>query len=54
MGAWRFMWPVLRDIFGREPSYAGRAESGSPATGSMRVHLDQQAALVDKALGVGS
>jgi len=54
MGAWRFLWPELREIFGREPVYAGRAASGSPATGSMRVHLDQQTALVDEALGVGS
>ena len=52
MGAWRFMWPILREVFGREPRYAGRAASGSPATGSLKVHLDQQAKLVDEALGV--
>ena len=34
------------------PRYAGRAASGSPATGSLKVHLDQQAKLVDEALGV--
>ena len=52
MGAYRFLWHHLREIFGREPLYAGRAESGSPATGSASVHKAQQARLVDEALGV--
>jgi multifunctional 2-oxoglutarate metabolism enzyme len=51
-GAHRFLWHPLRRIFGREPQYAGRAPSASPATGSMRVHLHQQDALVAAALGV--
>ncbi|MGH8912768.1 MAG: multifunctional oxoglutarate decarboxylase/oxoglutarate dehydrogenase thiamine pyrophosphate-binding subunit/dihydrolipoyllysine-residue succinyltransferase subunit [Acidimicrobiia bacterium] len=52
MGAYGFLWHRLREIFGREPAYAGRAESGSPATGSARVHREQQAKLVDAALGL--
>jgi 2-oxoglutarate dehydrogenase complex dehydrogenase (E1) component-like enzyme len=51
MGAYRFLWPQLRDIFGREPHYSGRAASPSPATGSAKVHRAQQQALVDDALG---
>jgi multifunctional 2-oxoglutarate metabolism enzyme len=51
MGAYRFMWAHLREIFGREPLYAGRRAAGSPATGSAKVHRQQQSELVDKALG---
>jgi|FLYL01.1.fsa_nt_gi 2-oxoglutarate dehydrogenase E1 component len=49
-GAWRFMWHHLRRIFGREPSYAGRPEAASPATGSSKVHQAEQQALVAHAL----
>ena len=52
MGAYMFLWHHLRRIFGREPRYAGRAASPSPATGSLRVHREQQAHLVDQALGL--
>ena len=52
MGAYGFLWPRLRDVFGREARYAGRASAGSPATGSARVHRQQQAALVNAALGL--
>jgi 2-oxoglutarate dehydrogenase E1 component len=52
MGAYRFLWPQLREVFGREPLYAGRGPAGSPATGSARVHRQQQALLVDRALGL--
>ncbi len=52
MGAYRFLWAHLRAVFGREPSYAGRVESGSPATGSAKVHHSQQTALVEEALGL--
>jgi 2-oxoglutarate dehydrogenase E1 component len=50
MGAYGFLWPRLRDVFGREARYAGRASAGSPATGSARVHREQQTALVADAL----
>ena len=52
MGAHRFLWLHLRELFGREPIYAGRAAAGSPATGSARVHREQQSTLVDAALGL--
>jgi 2-oxoglutarate dehydrogenase E1 component len=52
MGAYGFLWPRLRDAFGREARYAGRASAGSPATGSARVHREQQAALVADALRI--
>jgi 2-oxoglutarate dehydrogenase E1 component len=51
-GAYRFLWHRLREIFGREPSYAGRPESASPAVGSAKLHQAQQDALVAAALGV--
>src|SRR6202011_2517558 len=34
MGAWTFMEPRLRKLFGREIAYAGRDASASPAVGS--------------------
>jgi 2-oxoglutarate dehydrogenase E1 component len=52
MGAFRFLWHHLRTTFGREPSYVGRKPAASPATGSLQVHLAEQQALVDQALGL--
>jgi len=50
-GGWAFMRPHLQRAFpGREPRYIGRAASASPATGSPRVHREQQQAIVDEAL----
>jgi 2-oxoglutarate dehydrogenase E1 component len=51
-GAYRFLWHTLRDLFGREPAFAGRRAAASPATGSSRVHAEQQKALVEAALGM--
>ena len=51
MGAYHFMWHPVRRIFGREPTFAGRAAAASPATGSAKRHAQQQEALVDAALG---
>jgi 2-oxoglutarate dehydrogenase E1 component len=53
MGAYRFLWSHLRQIFGREPVYAGRGPAASPATGSAKVHLREQEGLVAEALGIG-
>jgi 2-oxoglutarate dehydrogenase E1 component len=36
----------------RRPSYIGRKESASPATGLLRRHLAEQADLVNRALSV--
>jgi 2-oxoglutarate dehydrogenase E1 component len=53
MGAWRFMYghfaPLL-DPSRRKIGYAGREESASPATGSLRVHQAEQAQIVREAL----
>ena len=51
MGAYHFMWHPMRRIFGREPTFSGRAPAASPATGSAKRHAQQQEALVDAALG---
>ncbi len=58
MGAWTFVAPQLEAVLeelgvanGRA-AYAGRVEAASPATGSMKRHLEQQAALVAEALGI--
>ena len=51
MGAWRFMRPIIRELAGREPIYAGRRASASPATGSPARHASEQDALVASALG---
>jgi 2-oxoglutarate dehydrogenase E1 component len=54
MGAWRFLreqiQPLLDDS-GREVRYVGRSESASPATGSHKRHLQEQAEILDEALG---
>jgi len=52
MGAYRFLWHHLRAIFGREPSYSGRKAAASPASGSLKVHQQEQATLVNTALGL--
>ncbi len=50
-GGWSYMLPVLFDVFHRRKiHYVGRDPSASPATGSARIHREQQAALVKKAL----
>ena len=56
MGAWTFVdrriEGLLEDIGGvaTRPSYAGRVEAASPATGLAKRHAREQAALVDQAL----
>jgi 2-oxoglutarate dehydrogenase E1 component len=51
-GGWSYMLPILLDHFPeRRARYVGRAPSASPATGSARVHRQQQAQLVAEALG---
>jgi 2-oxoglutarate dehydrogenase E1 component len=46
MGAWSFMEPRLRKLFGREIAYAGRDAGASPAVGSLARHKREQACLV--------
>jgi 2-oxoglutarate dehydrogenase E1 component len=52
MGAWTFIEPHLRKMFGRDIAYAGREASASPAVGSLALHKRQQAALVRAAFNV--
>ena len=59
MGAWHFVdrriEKVLAEIgiAGKRPSYVGRPDAASPATGLAKVHAAEQAALVRAALTVG-
>ncbi len=52
MGAWSFMEPRLREMFGREVAYAGRDPSASPAVGALARHKREQACLVADAFKV--
>ena len=55
MGAWTFVKDRLYAEL-RAPQtlrYVGRHESASPATGSLKIHLKEQAAIVRAALGQG-
>ncbi|HYZ64653.1 MAG TPA: 2-oxoglutarate dehydrogenase E1 component [Acetobacteraceae bacterium] len=60
MGAWTFVdrriERVLNQLGGaaQRPIYVGREEAASPATGLAKVHAQQQAALVQDALGLTS
>jgi 2-oxoglutarate dehydrogenase E1 component len=49
MGGWMFMEPRLRAL-GWVPKYIGRDTSSSPATGSRKIHLREQAELVEAAI----
>jgi len=51
MGGWQFVSDRLRRVLGLEKSlrYVGRRESASPATGSYRLHEEEQAAFVREA-----
>ena len=59
MGAWHFVDRRLEaalgclDMAAKRPSYVGRAEAASPATGTAKTHTAQQARLVHEALGLG-
>jgi 2-oxoglutarate dehydrogenase E1 component len=51
MGAWHVMYRRLRRIVPEESmlSYVGRPEAASPATGSYKVHQQEEAELVQNA-----
>ncbi|QEH36292.1 Multifunctional 2-oxoglutarate metabolism enzyme [Aquisphaera giovannonii] len=51
MGAWTFAAPRLQELMGSPFQYVGRDASASPATGSKLVHDQEQAELVDAAIG---
>ena len=56
MGAWTYVAPRIEAIMkhldgpSKRPLYAGRPEAASPAAGTNKVHVAEQAKLVDKAL----
>jgi len=60
MGGWTFVEPRIEEILGnldvaaQRPAYVGRESAASPATGFVKVHLREQAALVDAALTVST
>ncbi len=41
MGAWSFIAPLLEDLLGKKPRYAGRDASASPAVGTMSLHKSE-------------
>jgi 2-oxoglutarate dehydrogenase E1 component len=52
MGAWSWIAPELEELFGRNPAYAGRDASASPAVGSLALHKLELAALLKQAFTV--
>jgi 2-oxoglutarate dehydrogenase E1 component len=58
MGAWTFLDRRIEKVLqglgnkAQRPVYVGREEAASPATGSAKVHQQQQEALVRSALGL--
>jgi 2-oxoglutarate dehydrogenase E1 component len=52
MGAWTYISPLLRTVFGQEILYAGRPAAASPAVGSKAWHDQQQKELVHHAFTV--
>ncbi|HYR96822.1 MAG TPA: hypothetical protein VEM57_08795, partial [Candidatus Binatus sp.] len=50
MGAWHSVEPRLRRLLSEDRlTYVGRAEAASPATGSYKVHQQEEAELVNRA-----
>jgi 2-oxoglutarate dehydrogenase E1 component len=52
MGAWTYISPLLRSVFGQEIAYVGRPAAASPAVGSKAWHDQQQKELVHHAFTV--
>ncbi|MBM3857364.1 MAG: 2-oxoglutarate dehydrogenase E1 component, partial [Verrucomicrobia bacterium] len=52
MGAYAFIEPQLRKLFGREIQYVGRDADASTAVGALSVHRVEQAALVEQAFKI--
>jgi 2-oxoglutarate dehydrogenase E1 component len=51
MGAWHFIWNQMRPILpeGLTLSYVGRRAAASPATGSYKIHQQEEADLINRA-----
>jgi 2-oxoglutarate dehydrogenase E1 component len=52
MGAWSFIEPRLRKLFGRDILYAGREASASTATGATAIHELEQRELINQAFSL--
>ena len=52
MGAWMFIEPKLRKLFGRDVLYAGRDASASTATGATAIHDLEQRELLNQAFSL--
>ena len=52
MGAWTFIEPKLRKLFGRDILYAGRDASASTATGATAIHDLEQRELINQAFSL--
>ncbi len=52
MGAWNFLRPQLTEILGKEPRYVGRPEAAAPATGSHRLHKEEQEKIINEAFNL--
>ena len=58
MGAWFFISPLIEEVMGEakckysRPRYIGRPAAASPATGSLKRHLQEQGDLVNAALNL--
>jgi 2-oxoglutarate dehydrogenase E1 component len=51
MGAWSFMGPRIEAAVGKKIEYIGRAPGVSPATGFPNIYKQEQAAVIDQAIG---
>ncbi|MFZ5569156.1 MAG: 2-oxoglutarate dehydrogenase E1 component [Thermodesulfobacteriota bacterium] len=51
MGAWQFVRTRLGELLGRPLRYVGRKASPSPATGFHNIYRQEQAAIIDEAVG---
>jgi len=49
MGAWPFLRLELAKLLGSEPHYIGRPAAAAPATGSHRIHGEEQQQIIAKA-----
>jgi 2-oxoglutarate dehydrogenase E1 component len=49
MGAWSHVAPVLEELWGRKPIYAGRDAAASPAVGALAVHKLELSAFLQEA-----
>lgn len=52
MGAWDYMRHNLMPLLGKEPRYVGRPAAPAPATGSHRMHKEEQERILDEAFNI--